>query len=191
MCWWCWCTCDELTGPGVYYQAFMLAPASWRRLASWICGWLYVVGNITITLAVNFGSTTFFVACVNVFTKEDGSPIFQDEPYQVFLIFVGITLLANAVSAFGNKWLPILDVSVLCVLRPLGPLCADPARLPPSSGPLPASSPSSLPSSCSPRAVATRASMFSGTSRPSPAGPTGGRSAWGCCTAGTPPRRRA
>lgn len=105
-------TYDELTGTGVYYQAFMLAPASWRRLASWICGWLYVVGNITITLAVNFGSTTFFVACINVFTKDDGSPIFPAEPYQVFLIFLGITLLCNAVSAFGNKWLPLLDVSV-------------------------------------------------------------------------------
>ena len=27
----------------------MLAPANWRRVASWTCGWLYVVGNITIT----------------------------------------------------------------------------------------------------------------------------------------------
>lgn len=183
-------TCDELTGTGVYYQAFMLAPASWRRLASWICGWLYVVGNITITLAVNFGSTTFFVACINVFEKEDGSPIFPAEPYQVFLIFLGITLLANAVSAFGNKWLPILDVSVPC-LTPAGLPCADAARLPPSSGPLPASSPSSSPSSCSPRAAATRASTFSGTSKPNLAGPTAGPSAWVFSTAGTRPRRLA
>jgi amino acid transporter len=87
----------------------MLAPARWRRLASWICGWLYVVGNITITLAVNFGTTLFFVACVNVFEKEPGVGVFEASPYQVFLIFLGITILCNLVSALGNKWLPILD----------------------------------------------------------------------------------
>lgn len=97
------------TAGGVYYQAFMLAPPSWRRLASWICGWLYVVGNITITLAVNFGTTLFFVACINVFEKEPGVGVFEASTYQVFLIFLAITLFCNAVSALGNKWLPILD----------------------------------------------------------------------------------
>lgn len=88
----------------------MLAPPSYRRIASWICGWSYVIGNITITLAVNFGTTLFLISCINVFTDADGNGIFQAETYQVFLIFVGITLLCNAVSALGNKWLPLLDV---------------------------------------------------------------------------------
>lgn len=97
----------------------MLAPSQWRRVASWICGWLYVVGNITITLAVNFGTTLFFVACINVFESEpgvDGQPgvgVFAGEPYQVYLIFLGITLLCNAVSSLGNKYLPWLDVRCL------------------------------------------------------------------------------
>jgi amino acid transporter len=99
------------TAGGVYYQAFMLAPPAWRRVASWICGWLYVVGNITITLAVNFGTTLFFVACVNVFEKEPGVGVFQAETYQVFLIFLAITLFCNLVSSLGNRWLPMLDVS--------------------------------------------------------------------------------
>ena len=88
----------------------MLAPTKWRRVASWICGWLYVVGNITITLAVNFGTTLFFVACINVFESEPGVGVLAGEPYQVYLIFLGITLLCNAVSALGNKYLPWLDV---------------------------------------------------------------------------------
>lgn len=104
------------TAGGVYYQSFMLAPPRWRRAASWICGWLYVVGNITITLAVNFGTTLFLVACINVFKVDvDGVPtgIFQAETYQVFLIFLAITLFCNAVSALGNKWLPILDTAAI------------------------------------------------------------------------------
>lgn len=89
----------------------MIAPASWRRLASWICGWLYVVGQITITLAVNFGSTLFLVACVNIFSKDDGSPLWDAEEYHVFLVFLGMTILCNLVASLANRWLPLLDVS--------------------------------------------------------------------------------
>ncbi|OLN91701.1 Polyamine transporter TPO5 [Colletotrichum chlorophyti] len=101
------------TAGGVYYQAFMLAPANWRRAASWICGWLYVVGNITITLAVNFGTALFLVACVNVFETSPGVGVLSGDTYQVFLIFLGLTLLCNAVSSLGNKWLPILDTAAI------------------------------------------------------------------------------
>lgn len=99
------------TAGGVYYQTFMLAPASIRRVAAYICGWCYVVGNITITLAVQFGTTLFFVACVNVFESDLGGGIWGAETYQVFLTFLAITLLCNAISAFGNRFLPLLDVS--------------------------------------------------------------------------------
>lgn len=104
------------TAGGVYYQTFMLSPPRYRTIASWICGWAYVAGNITITLAVNFGTTLFLVACINVFADADGNPVFAAETYQIFLIFLGITLLCNAVSALGNRFLPILDVSFLFFL---------------------------------------------------------------------------
>lgn len=97
------------TAGGVYYQTYMLAPARFRRIAAYMCGWAYVVGNITITLAVNFGTTLFFVACINVFESEPGVGIWQAEVYQVFLTFVAVTLLCNAISAFGNKILHHLD----------------------------------------------------------------------------------
>ncbi|KAL2116237.1 hypothetical protein VTJ04DRAFT_8404 [Mycothermus thermophilus] len=97
------------TAGGVYYQTFMLAPARLRRAAAYICGWAYVVGNITITLAVQFGTTLFFVACVNVFEREPDVGIWEASTYQVFLTFLGITLLCNAISIFGNRWLHILD----------------------------------------------------------------------------------
>ncbi|KAK0649950.1 amino acid/polyamine transporter I [Cercophora newfieldiana] len=97
------------TAGGVYYQTFMLAPPSIRRVFAYICGWAYVVGNITITLAVQFGTTLFFIACVNVFESEPGVGVWEAETYQVFLTFLAITLLCNAVSALGNRYLPLLD----------------------------------------------------------------------------------
>ncbi|KAI1340839.1 amino acid transporter [Xylariaceae sp. FL0016] len=97
------------TAGGVYYQAFMLAPSNYRRVAAWVCGWLYTVGNVTITLSVNFGTTLFFIGCINVFQTADGEDVLAGEAYQVFLIFLAITFLCNAVSSLCNKWLPILD----------------------------------------------------------------------------------
>lgn len=98
------------TAGGVYYQTFMLSPPSYRRLTAWICGWCYTLGTITITLAVSFGTTLFFTGCLNVFTDSEGEMIFPGERYQIYLIFLGITLLQTAISSLANKWLPILDV---------------------------------------------------------------------------------
>ncbi|KAL7777605.1 hypothetical protein CFE70_004272 [Pyrenophora teres f. teres 0-1] len=97
------------TSGGVYYQTFMITPPAYRKIASWICGWCFVVGNITITLSVNFATALFLVACVNVYESAPGVGIIEGSAYQVFLIFLGITLLCNAISAFGNKYLPWLD----------------------------------------------------------------------------------
>lgn len=97
------------TAGGVYYQTFMLLSGKWQRPVSWICGFTYLAGNILITLAVNFGSTGFLIACVNVFESQSEVGIFQASVYQQFLVFVAITILCNLVSALGNRWLPILD----------------------------------------------------------------------------------
>lgn len=39
---------------GLYYWSFALSRPRIAPLMSWIVGWLSVVGNITVTLAVNF-----------------------------------------------------------------------------------------------------------------------------------------
>jgi amino acid transporter len=99
------------TAGGVYYQTFVLSPLWCRRVASWICGWSYVAGNITITLAVNFGTTLLFIGCLNVFEDANGNGITSDfQAYQTFLIFLAITFLTHAISAFGNKYLPYIEV---------------------------------------------------------------------------------
>ncbi|KAJ5698041.1 hypothetical protein N7462_000046 [Penicillium macrosclerotiorum] len=99
------------TAGGVYYQTFVLSPLWCRRVASWICGWSYVAGNITITLAVNFGTALLFIGCLDVFGQNAaGEGITSNfQAYQTFLIFLAITLLTHAISAFCNKWLPWLE----------------------------------------------------------------------------------
>ncbi|KAJ3460391.1 hypothetical protein MRS44_011258 [Fusarium solani] len=74
---------------------------------------MYLVGNISITLSVNFVASQFFIACINIFEREPGVGILEGTAYQVYLIFLGITLLTNAVSALGNKWLPWIDTAAI------------------------------------------------------------------------------
>ncbi|KIV94588.1 hypothetical protein PV10_02341 [Exophiala mesophila] len=97
------------TAGGVYYQTYMLSPPRFRTVTAWICGWAYVLGNITITLAVNFGTSLFIVGCVNIFENGDGEGVWDPADWQVFLVFVAITLLCNFIAGGFNKWLPILD----------------------------------------------------------------------------------
>lgn len=97
------------TAGGVYYQTYMLSPPKYRNITAWICGWAYALGNMTITLSVNFGTTLFIIGCVNVFTDSEGNGIWNATTWQTWLLFVAITLLTNAISSLGNKWLPLLD----------------------------------------------------------------------------------
>ncbi|PLB44399.1 amino acid transporter [Aspergillus steynii IBT 23096] len=110
------------TAGGVYYQTFALSPTWCRRVTAWVCGWSYIAGNITITLAVNFATALFLVESLNVF-KTDGVGITENfETYQSYLIFLGITLLCHAISAFGNRWLTHLET--LAIFWTLGGVVA-------------------------------------------------------------------
>ncbi|KAL3496398.1 amino acid/polyamine transporter I [Aspergillus germanicus] len=98
------------TAGGVYYQTFVLSPIWCRRISSWVCGWAYVAGQIMITLAVNFGTTQFFIACLNVFDDSNGVGITQSwEAWHTYVIFLAVTLVCHAIPAFANKWLPLLE----------------------------------------------------------------------------------
>ncbi|CAI6020023.1 unnamed protein product, partial [Clonostachys chloroleuca] len=79
---------------------FMLAPSRWRRVAAWVCGWFYTVGTISITLSVNLGTTLFFVSCINVLETDSGVGIFDPPNWQLYLVFVGITLLCTTAAIF-------------------------------------------------------------------------------------------
>lgn len=45
------------TSAGAYYWTFCLAAPRYKKLSSWINGWLTMVGVWTISLSVNFVST--------------------------------------------------------------------------------------------------------------------------------------
>lgn len=94
----------------------MVSPVEYRRLLAWICGWAYSLGNITITLSVNFGTALFFIGSISIFRTPDGDGIFTASDYQTYSIFFAFTVISNRISALGNRWLPLLDVSTTILL---------------------------------------------------------------------------
>ncbi|KAK2743381.1 hypothetical protein FQN55_007320 [Onygenales sp. PD_40] len=102
------------TAGGVYYQTFALSPPWCRRVTAWVCGWSYVAGNITITLAVNFVTAAFLIESLNVFTDKDGVGITSDfGAWHQYVIFLAITLVTHIIPALGNRWLTILETSAI------------------------------------------------------------------------------
>lgn len=98
------------TAGGVYYQTFALSPSWCRRVTAWVCGWSYITGNITITLAVNFATALFLIESLNVFESSGVGITENFQAYQKYLIFLGITLICHVIPAFGNRWLTHLEV---------------------------------------------------------------------------------
>jgi hypothetical protein len=172
------------TAGGVYYQTYMLSPPWCRNITAWICGWAYVLGNIVITLAVNFGTTLFLVGCVNIFQDSDGNGVWAAKDWHIFLTFVGITLLCNATSSLGNRWLPYLDVSILrkhphCLIHT--EMSTSPDRLLLFFGHSLVLFASLCVLLLSQKAAATRPVMHLGVSKQVPAGSPAGLGASACC----------
>lgn len=92
------------TSAGPYYWAYQLAPPKYKVVLSWITGWISLSGNWTIALSVNFGVALFIVAAAQIYHPE-----WDIQPYQVVLIFWGVTLFTMSVCMFGNDFLPLID----------------------------------------------------------------------------------
>lgn len=92
------------TSAGPYYWSYQLAPAPNRTVLSFINGWVWLIGNWTITLSVNFGLASLIAATAAIY-----HPDFAAEPWQLLLIFYAILLLSFVVCTFGNRFLPMVD----------------------------------------------------------------------------------
>lgn len=92
------------TSAGPYYWSYQLAPAELKVLLSYITGWIWLVGNWTITLSVNFGFASLIYGTVAMY-----QPDWAAEPWQLLLIFYAICLVTLVICLFGNRFLPMID----------------------------------------------------------------------------------
>ncbi|VUC26650.1 unnamed protein product [Clonostachys rosea] len=107
------------TSSGVYYWTYQLAGPKTRTSLSFFTGWIWLIGNWTITLSVNFGLASLIAATVALYHPE-----YVMEAWQLLVIFYGICIATFIISAFCNDFLPAIDtlcaaftlVSIVAVL---------------------------------------------------------------------------
>ncbi|KPM45201.1 hypothetical protein AK830_g1420 [Neonectria ditissima] len=92
------------TSAGPYYWAYQLASPKTRTVFSFLTGWVWLIGNWTITLSVNFGMASLIAATVALY-----HPDFSPEPWQLLLIFYAMCILTFFIVAYGNSVLPVVD----------------------------------------------------------------------------------
>lgn len=97
------------TSAGAYYWCYKLASPRTRLLASWINGWLTVVGGLMIDLSVKFGTAQLVVAGAGIYYPE-----WNATALQTYVIFLGVTTVAGVFCIFCNRLLPTVDIMCAC-----------------------------------------------------------------------------
>lgn len=92
------------TAGGVYYWSAMMATKDWAPIASWITGWLNLVGNWTVTLSINFSGGQLILSAISLW-RED----FVATAWQTVLMFWAVMLVCFLVNAFGSRYLDLIN----------------------------------------------------------------------------------
>ncbi|KAL1306485.1 hypothetical protein AAFC00_005180 [Neodothiora populina] len=92
------------TAGGVYYWSAMLSTKEWAPIASWITGWLTLVGNWTVTLSINFSGGQLILSAISLWN--DG---WAPNAYQTVLCFWAVMLVCMCINIFGAKYLDLIN----------------------------------------------------------------------------------
>lgn len=97
---------------GVYYWSFMLSPPKYAPLVSWIVGWLSVIGNVVVTLSVNFATTQLILSSVNLYY-----PDYIAEAWHTVLCSWALILLLGSIAILGQHYLTWVDMfTLVCII---------------------------------------------------------------------------
>jgi amino acid transporter len=123
------------TSSGMYYWTYHLSPDNpYRKGLSYLTGWIWLIGNWTIALSVNFGFASLIAATVSIY-----QPGWTASSWQLLVIFFAICVLSFLICAFGDHLLPYVDaaaaiwnlITIIAVLVALAST-ANAGRHPPS-----------------------------------------------------------
>ncbi|KAL1967540.1 hypothetical protein VTN77DRAFT_3055 [Rasamsonia byssochlamydoides] len=93
------------TSAGPYYWSFQIAPPQAKTVLSFVNGWVWLIGNWTITLSVNFGFASLLSGTISMY-----HPAWSANAWQLLLIFYAVCLASLLICAFGNRFLPMVDI---------------------------------------------------------------------------------
>ncbi|KAK3216545.1 hypothetical protein GRF29_1g110971 [Pseudopithomyces chartarum] len=86
------------TAGGVYYWSAMLSTRKYAPVASWVTGWLTLVGNWTVTLSINFSGGQLILSAISLWDED-----FVPNEWQTILMFWAVMGVCMAVNVFGAR----------------------------------------------------------------------------------------
>jgi len=92
------------TAGGVYYWSAMLSTREWAPIASWVTGWLTLVGNWTVTLSINFSGGQLILSAITLWDED-----FVPNQWQTVLMFWAVMLVCMSVNIFCAKYLDLIN----------------------------------------------------------------------------------
>ncbi|KAI9836224.1 MAG: hypothetical protein M1819_001561 [Sarea resinae] len=92
------------TAGGVYYWSAMLSTRKYAPIASWITGWLTLVGNWTVTLSINFSGAQLILSAITLWNED-----FVATTWHTVLMFWAVMLVCLLVNIFGAKYLDLIN----------------------------------------------------------------------------------
>ncbi|KAH9815347.1 amino acid transporter [Teratosphaeria destructans] len=92
------------TSSGMSYWSYQIAPKRLKTVLAYITGWVWLIGNLTITLSVNFGFASLISATISMY-----HPDFTMTSWQLLLVFYAVCISTFFICAFFNHWLPMVD----------------------------------------------------------------------------------
>ncbi|KAJ5141720.1 hypothetical protein N7526_002715 [Penicillium atrosanguineum] len=91
------------TAGGQYHWVAVIAWPKWVPILSWITGWINVAGWVALVATNSLLSSQLIVGIISAM-----HPSYDPQRWQQFLIYVGLTLGAFCINAFGNAILPTI-----------------------------------------------------------------------------------
>ncbi|KAI9681159.1 MAG: hypothetical protein M1817_002441 [Caeruleum heppii] len=92
------------TAGGVYYWSAMLSTRKYAPIASWVTGWLTLVGNWTVTTSINFSGAQLILSAIALW-RDDWAP----NAWQTVLMFWCVMLICASVNIFGARYLDLIN----------------------------------------------------------------------------------
>ncbi|KAH6975862.1 amino acid/polyamine transporter I [Ilyonectria destructans] len=95
------------TSSGVYYWSWrLLDEKPFQNALAYLTGWVWLIGNWTIALSVNFGFASLIVATASMWNTE-----WTATPNQTLFIFFGICVLILLLCIVSDRLLPFIDTA--------------------------------------------------------------------------------
>ncbi|KAK4505743.1 hypothetical protein PRZ48_003708 [Zasmidium cellare] len=96
------------TAGGQYHWVQIISWPKYRRILSWITGWINVFGWMALVATGGLLGSQIIIGIIAMY-----DPNYHAERWHQFLIYIGYNIAAALINAFGNAILPILNKTAI------------------------------------------------------------------------------